>query len=51
MSVIAEIIDTLENKVEKLILKIKRLDQNNKIKNRANKICIHHSNQSMRLKR
>jgi hypothetical protein len=29
MSVIAEIIDTLENKVEKLILKIKRLDQNN----------------------
>jgi hypothetical protein len=27
MSVIAEIIDTLENKVEKLILKIKRLDQ------------------------
>jgi hypothetical protein len=28
MSVIAEIIDTLENKVEKLILKIKRLDQN-----------------------
>jgi hypothetical protein len=29
MSVIAEIIDTLENKVENLILKIKRLDQNN----------------------
>ena len=29
MSVIAEIIDTLENKVEKLILKIKRLNQNN----------------------
>ncbi|MEZ7499868.1 hypothetical protein QO200_14110 [Flavobacterium sp. Arc3] len=28
MSVIAEIIDTLENKVEKLILKIKRLDHN-----------------------
>jgi cell shape-determining protein MreC len=28
MSVIVEIIDTLENKVEKLILKIKRLDQN-----------------------
>jgi chromosome segregation ATPase len=28
MSVIAEIIDTLENKVEKLVLKIKRLDQN-----------------------
>jgi hypothetical protein len=30
MSVIAEIIDTLENKVEKLILKKKRLDQNTK---------------------
>lgn len=29
MSVIAEIIDTLENKVEKLILKIKNLEQNN----------------------
>jgi predicted nucleic acid-binding Zn-ribbon protein len=28
MSVIAEIIDTLENKVEKLILKIKNLDKN-----------------------
>jgi predicted nucleic acid-binding Zn-ribbon protein len=28
MSVIVEIINTLENKVEKLILKIKRLDQN-----------------------
>lgn len=29
MSVIAEIIDTLENKVVKLILKIKNLEQNN----------------------
>jgi len=29
MSVIAEIIDTLENKIEKLILKIRRLDKNN----------------------
>ncbi|MFT5251082.1 MAG: cell shape-determining protein MreC [Flavobacteriales bacterium] len=29
MSVIAEIIDTLENKVVKLILKIKTLEQNN----------------------
>jgi cell shape-determining protein MreC len=29
MSVIAEIIDTLENKVEKLILKIKKLEKNN----------------------
>ncbi|WP_413999121.1 hypothetical protein ACMDB5_00680 [Flavobacterium sp. W1B] len=29
MSVIAEIIDTLENKVEKLILKIKNLEKNN----------------------
>jgi hypothetical protein len=51
MSVIAEIIDTLENKVEKLILKIKRLDQNNQIKNRANKICIHHTNNQLILKR
>jgi hypothetical protein len=37
MSVIAEIIDTLENKVEKLILKIKRLDQNSRIKNQLTK--------------
>ncbi|PRZ28222.1 hypothetical protein [Flavobacterium granuli] len=29
MSVIAEIIDTLENKVEKLILKIQNLEKNN----------------------
>ncbi len=29
MSVIAEIIDTLENKLEKLILKIKNLEKNN----------------------
>jgi hypothetical protein len=29
MSVIAEIIDTLENKVVKLILKIKSLEKNN----------------------
>ena len=29
MSVIAEIIDTLENKVEKLILKLKKLEKNN----------------------
>nr|WP_288836003.1 hypothetical protein [uncultured Flavobacterium sp.] len=29
MSVIAEIIDTLENKVEKLILKLKNLERNN----------------------
>ncbi|MFT5964382.1 MAG: chromosome segregation ATPase [Flavobacterium sp.] len=29
MSVIAEIIDTLENKIEKLIIKIKSLDKNN----------------------
>lgn len=29
MSVIAEIIDTLENKVEKLILKLKNLEKNN----------------------
>ena len=29
MSVIAEIIDTLENKLEKLILKIKKLEKNN----------------------
>lgn len=29
MSVIAEIIDTLENKVEKLILKLRNLEQNN----------------------
>jgi len=29
MSVIAEIIDTLESKVEKLILKIKKLEKNN----------------------
>jgi chromosome segregation ATPase len=28
MSVIAEIIDTLENKIEKLIIKIKSLDKN-----------------------
>jgi chromosome segregation ATPase len=28
MSVIAEIIDTLENKIEKLIIKIKSLDRN-----------------------
>ena len=29
MSVIAEIIDTLENKVEKLILKLRNLERNN----------------------
>ncbi|MCK8141230.1 hypothetical protein MW871_04925 [Flavobacterium sp. I-SCBP12n] len=29
MSVIAEIIDTLENKVEKLFIKMKNLEQNN----------------------
>ncbi|EIA10612.1 hypothetical protein [Flavobacterium frigoris] len=29
MSVIAEIIDTLENKIEKLIIKIKSLDKSN----------------------
>jgi len=29
MSVIAEIIDTLENKVEKLILKLRNLEKNN----------------------
>lgn len=29
MSVIAEIIDTLENKIEKLIIKIRGLDKNN----------------------
>ena len=29
MSVIAEIIDTLESKVEKLILKLKNLEKNN----------------------
>jgi chromosome segregation ATPase len=29
MSVIVEIIDTLENKIEKLIIKIKSLDKNN----------------------
>jgi hypothetical protein len=45
MSVIAEIIDTLENKIEKLILKIKRLDKNNQFKIEL-KICIHHTNQS-----
>jgi hypothetical protein len=47
MSVIAEIIDTLENKVEKLILKNKALDQNNQ-ENRINKICIHHHTKSIK---
>jgi hypothetical protein len=51
MSVIAEIIDTLENKVEKLILKIKRLDQNNqRIKIEQNLHTSYKLNQ-MRLKR
>ena len=31
MSVIAEIIDTLENKVEKLILKLRNLEKNNQV--------------------
>jgi hypothetical protein len=51
MSVIAEIIDTLENKVEKLILKIKRLDQNTpRIKIEQNLHTSYKLNQ-MRLKR
>jgi chaperonin cofactor prefoldin len=45
MSVIAEIIDTLENKIEKLIIKIRRLDKKqSRFTNRINKICRHHTN-------
>jgi chromosome segregation ATPase len=47
MSVIAEIIDTLENKIEKLFLKIKSLENNNQELNReVKKAAVIIQNQS-----
>jgi chromosome segregation ATPase len=50
MSAIAEIIDTLENKVEKLFIKMKSLEQNNQdLKNELTKTASIIQNQSQEI--